>query len=65
MFNDLLLAMQTFSNKISSATDSNNVPIAAIKVAADRFNEDLEKVSDRLDPDNTSKFIASNQVFIA
>jgi len=65
MFEDLISSMQLFLNSISSATDSNGVPIAAIKAAADKFNQDLERVSDKLDPDNTSKFIASNQVFIA
>jgi hypothetical protein len=65
MFEDLISYMQTFLNSISSATDSNGVPIAAIKAAADKFNQDLEKVSDKLDPDNTNKYIASNQVFIS
>lgn len=64
MFEDLISYMQTFLNSISPATDSNGVPIAAIKAAADKFSQDLEKVSDKLDPDNTGKYIASNQVFI-
>jgi len=65
MFEDLISSMQLFLNSISSAVDSNGVPIAAIKSAADKFNQDLERVSDKLDPDNTNKYIASNQVFIA
>jgi hypothetical protein len=64
MFEDLVSSMQLFLNSISSAVDSNGVPIAAIKSAADKFNQDLERVSDKLDPDNIDKFIASNQVFI-
>jgi len=65
MFEDLVSSMQLFLNSISSAVDSNGVPIAAIKAAADKFNQDLERVSDKLDPDNPNKYIASNQVFIA
>ena len=65
MISELLSAMQTFSNSISSATDSNGVPIAAVKVAADKFNQNLEKMSEQLDPDNIDKFIASNQVFVS
>lgn len=65
MLSELLSSMQTFLNSISSATDSNGVPIAAIKIAADKFNQSLEKISEQLDPDNTDKFIASNQVFVS
>jgi hypothetical protein len=66
MFSDLISSISDFTNEISSVTDSNGVPIAAIKSAADNLNSKLEQLLNiHLDPDNSKTFIASNQVFIS
>jgi hypothetical protein len=66
MFSDLISSISSFTNEISSVTDSNGVPIAAIKSAADNLNSKLEQLlNTHLDPDNSKTFIASNQVFIS
>jgi hypothetical protein len=66
MFSDLISSISDFTNEISSVTDSNGVPIAAIKSAADNLNSKLEQLlNTHLDPDNSKTFIASNQVFIS
>jgi hypothetical protein len=65
LLSDLVEAIQTFSTNASPAVDSMGVPIAALKVAADRLNADLEKVKDRFKSENTNEYIASNKVFVS
>lgn len=65
LLSDLVEALQTFSTSASPSIDSTGAPIAALKVAADRLNTDLDKVKEMFKPENTDKYIASNQVFVS
>jgi hypothetical protein len=65
LLSDLVKALQTFTTTASPSVDSTGAPIPTLKAAADRLNTDLEKVKDMFKPENTDKYIASNQVFIS
>ncbi len=65
LLSELIEAIQTFTTNTSPSVDSTGAPIAALKLAADRLNTDLDKVKDMLKSENTDKYIASNQVFVS
>jgi len=65
MIEILIDALETLSNDLTNAVDSNGFPIAAAQVASEKLSSKLEEVRKYIDPSNPKEYIASNQVFLS